>query len=35
MSPDFVKIWYGIVFEGSESKNDVKILVRTFLMQKT
>ena len=35
MSSDFAEIWYAMVFEGSESKNNVKILVRTFLVQKT
>ena len=31
MSSDFAEIWYTKVLEGSESKNNVKILVRTFL----
>ena len=35
MSSDFAEIWYTKVFEGAESKNIVKILVRTFLVQKT
>ena len=35
MSSDFAEIWYTKVFESSESKNNVKILVRTFLVQKT
>ena len=35
MSSDFAKIWYAMVFEGSEYKNKVKILVRTFLVKKT
>ena len=34
MSSDFAEIWYTKVFEGSESKINVKILVRTFLVQK-
>ena len=34
MSSDFAKIWYAMVFEGSEYKNNVKILVRTFLVKK-
>ena len=35
MSSDFAVIWYTKVFEGAESKNIVKILVRTFFVQKT
>ena len=35
MSSDFAEIWYTKVFKGSEPKNNVKILVRTFLVQKT
>ena len=35
MSSDFAEIWYTKVFECSESKNNVKILVRTFFVQKT
>ena len=31
MSSDLAGIWYAMVCEGSESKNNVKILVRTFL----
>ena len=34
MSSDFAEIWYTKVFEGSESKNNVKILVRIFLAKK-
>ena len=30
MLSDFVEIWYAGVFEGFETKNNVKILVRTF-----
>ena len=30
MSSDFAKIWYAMVFEGSEYKNNVKILVQNF-----
>ena len=35
MSSEFAEIWYTKVFEGSESKNNLKILVRTFLVRKT
>ena len=35
MSSDSAEIWYAMVFEGSDSKNSVKIWVRTFLVQKT
>ena len=35
MSSDFAKIWYVMVFEGSEYEYGVNILVRTFFEQKT
>ena len=35
MSSDFAEIWYTKVFEGSESKINVKMLVRAFLDKKT
>ena len=34
MLSDFAEIWYTKVFECAESKNNVKILVRTFSVQK-
>ena len=33
-SSDFAEIWYTKVFEGAESKNDIKILVRPFFLPK-
>ena len=35
MYSDSAEIWYPMVFEGSESKNNIKILFGTFFDQKT
>ena len=35
MVSDTAEIWYAKVFQGSEFKNNIKILVRTFFGQKT